>query len=135
MDSKEFYQRLSELTEWEIPKPVTSSSIRTDKDHIEEIYSFDPVTEEEVITEIDMSKNETLPVRIIKIKHQPKPCEDCGKTVTNRIISIRRYEYPQTHWRKYCGACYKTQNPFTGKYDLKEHLINNSYMSFFKQNK
>lgn len=48
-----------------------------------------------------------------------KPCEDCGKTVTNRREEVRLVQTPQPHWRKHCKNCNHTYNPVTKKYDLK----------------
>ena len=54
-----------------------------------------------------------------RITHEPKPCEDCGMSVTDRRIAIRRRETPQLHWARQCLNCKLQQHPETGEYTVE----------------
>jgi hypothetical protein len=56
-------------------------------------------------------------VSVSKIHHEPKPCDDCGKTVENRCMTIRKNQMPQPHWKITCTACKLIKNPDTGKFE------------------
>lgn len=50
------------------------------------------------------------------ITHDPKPCEDCGMTVTDRRLEIRYRQQPVGHWATKCANCNLYLNPKTGTY-------------------
>jgi hypothetical protein len=58
---------------------------------------------------------------IKQIKHQAKPCDDCGKEVINRRIWNRVLFTPERHWRKTCSGCNLNQHPETGKYTISQN--------------
>jgi hypothetical protein len=42
-----------------------------------------------------------------KIKSTAKPCDECGKRVKGRVVTIQRVEEDDglAHWRKRCNIC------------------------------
>jgi len=67
-----------------------------------------------------------------KIIHKPKPCEDCGTIVTNRILNTRLNKAPFTHYKRQCSICKKYENPETGKFDLNSSQIQYYYRYMHK---
>ena len=69
--------------------------------------------------EITRDSENSQIIKKVVIKHKPKPCEDCGDVVTNRIVHTRACNTPYKHWRNQCGACKRFQNPDTGEYEFE----------------
>lgn len=74
---------------------------------------------------------------VSKIHHDPRPCEDCGMTVTDRQIhaklrkndpSEKLAEYTARHWALQCQVCKLMRNPTTGVFDIPI----NEYTAFLK---
>jgi len=55
--------------------------------------------------------------------HQPKPCEDCGKVVTDRRITITRHKHQKKIKRK-CGECGLYYDEDTGSYTISLQDLN-----------
>jgi len=76
--------------------------------------------------EITRDKDNEQVILSVTVKHQPKPCEDCGDVVTNRIVHTRACQLPFKHWRKQCGTCRRFENPLNGKYEFEtSHQVHN----------
>lgn len=118
MNNKEFEDKLSQVADWRVPKPTTSPTLRTDKDHVEQVIVENPSTGEKTSKDLSMASNATLPIEITQIK--PKPCQHCERTVTDQVIKIKRHMTPTPHWRQRCSACRLYMNPFTNKFELGE---------------
>jgi len=56
----------------------------------------------------------------VELKHEPKQCDDCERTVTDRRTAIKLYETPYPHWRNVCLNCKKIKNPDSGEYNLTD---------------
>lgn len=122
MKQDEFLARLSELTEWEIPKVGPSGCAL--KPHrgrkSQEEKEWEENEEEAIGLPIKTGPNETIPPKIVKIKNQCKLCEDCQEVVENRLRTKRQVDYPTRHWREKC-SCGIHRNPNTGCWDLKNN--------------
>jgi hypothetical protein len=77
-------------------------------------------------------ENPTRSLQILKIIHEPKPCEACGLIVTDRQTHKRLYQQPLPHWRESCRTCLKLKNPDTGCFDLTQKDSYNFYFQRFK---
>lgn len=62
-----------------------------------------------------------------EVVHQPKPCEDCGVIVTNRILNTRLNKVPFAHYKQQCSICKKYLNPETGAFDCDLPQLNAYY--------
>jgi hypothetical protein len=122
MDPKLFKQRLDELAEWRYLKgdtPVSGSKRSRGRKRIKpEPETEDNVDDENSDTE---QPNQTLSIQVVKMRCQAQVCDDCGRLCAEgRRIEQRIYDHTnRPHWRKHCEACGMTQNPYTGKFDLK----------------
>ena len=67
--------------------------------------------------------------KIVGIKAEPKPCDDCDRTVVNRHTSSRISIRPVKHWRTICDNCKCYHNPKNGKFDIPLRAAN----SFFRE--
>jgi hypothetical protein len=68
--------------------------------------------------------------RVKKIKHEPKPCEDCGKLVEDRRIRIsvsKESHVRQGHCKHHCQSCKLYKNPITGEFDMTFHQIHTHF--------
>lgn len=79
--------------------------------------------------------NETMPLDLLEVKHELKPCEDCSQAVINRHINIRRYQVPQAHWRQQCSECSKYKDPVSGEFTLNQYEIAAHYAEIKRQEK
>ena len=43
--------------------------------------------------------------RIIAVRHEPKQCEDCDGTYTERTVNSQLIPGAEPYWRNYCTAC------------------------------
>lgn len=64
-----------------------------------------------------------------RVRALPKPCEDCDKIVTNRIVrmSVNRNQALDSHIKHLCSACKLYKNPETDAYDFTLKNINQYY--------
>lgn len=80
---------------------------------------------------IHLKDNPTIGWEIKKLKPHVAVCEDCHDVVEDRLVEIKRYQFPQEYWRKNCKTCSMSQNPYTGKFDIesrKVFYINNCFL-------
>jgi hypothetical protein len=121
MDPELFKKKLEQFAELKQVKTPRSPSVR-ENDEPEVIYRSGT----EFAVELD--NNPTLNWEIKKMKPHVSVCEDCHKVVENRVVEIKMHQMPQPHWRKNCKNCMKTQNPYTGQFDLSStksfHVMN-----------
>ena len=86
--------------------------------------------------EITRDSENSQIIKKVVIKHTPKPCEDCGDWVKNRIVNTRRCSSPIIHWRKQCAYCKKFQNPDTGEYSMNtSNEVTNYLLSKHRKHK
>jgi hypothetical protein len=121
MDPELFKKKLEEFAELKLAKTPKSPAIR-ENDEPEVIYRGG----KEFTVESDT--NSTLTYIIKKMKPHVAVCEDCDKVVENRVLEIKQHQMPTPHWRRSCKNCMKTQNPYTGEFDLTStksfHVMN-----------
>ena len=70
------------------------------------------------------------PLRVKKVKHQARPCEDCGKLVEDRRIRIsvsKESHVRQAHCKHHCQSCKLYKNPTTGEFDMTFHQIHTHF--------
>lgn len=75
--------------------------------------------------------NHTLPLRIVELKSQAKPCEfNCGRLVQNQLVEHR---YVRNTWLNKCQQCGLYQNPSTG--EMVDHRTLQQYFRDFNTKK
>lgn len=135
MDNEKFTSWLDLLAHWQYPRldqkgfnPNGTYSRATIKKKVErELARLEQEQDTEDSEDLeDMpfvrdGRNTTLSPQILAIKREPRPCEDCGIIVQERVIEQKVYTTGGAHWRKRCSACNKVQNPDTGLYDIPAH--------------
>lgn len=118
MDKKLFEQKLSEVADWHIPK-VTEVIIprrkgrprQEDHEHQQQLDQWLQDTD---------GVNQTLPPKILKIKHSQNDCEFCGRSCAEgqHIETKLYFTAGQKYWRSRCTVCGLYQNPVTKQFDL-----------------
>ena len=71
------------------------------------------------------------PLHVESIRHEPKPCEDCDRTVENRRVQIRHHTSPQPHFRRKCLNCKLYYNNLTKQYDLESTEVLAFFRTYF----
>lgn len=140
MDDKEFRQRLSEVAEWKIPKTEQEQTIgakrRRGRKSNEERYME---LREEIFQQEFDGHNPTIAPMLIRIKHTPITCDDCGELCNNgRQKEKKLYETggkKNSHWRERCITCNRSKNPFTGKFDLSAQQASAVWTSYLRETK
>jgi hypothetical protein len=143
MKADDFYEQLSKIADYRVPPPTNpgqSNEERTAKRQLAKLkegdWEDDPETRElvEQLEEfIKPKKNYTVPIELIRLKVEPRSCDDCGQTVTDRRVNTRIVSFPEKHWRKTCTHCRKTYNPETKQYDLSNVAVQNFFYAWFKR--
>ena len=70
--------------------------------------------------------NPAEPPRLVKLKPNPQPCEDCDLVCERKIEHSLRLT-PIKHWRTKCTGCGKWRNPETGEFDCTPQDLNGIY--------
>ena len=133
MDRDEFLKRLSELTDWEYHRTGPNGGtkqVRKPKPKLNEDSDEDEDDEDIPAKEIDNTK--TLPIKILKIKFEEKPCDDCGRICQGRRVEIKLSQSGNPHWRRYCSECKKYCDPRNGTYTLNSTESNNIHNTYYK---
>lgn len=92
----------------------------------------------EILDRLEWKKSlveQDVPV-IKSIRHDPKPCEDCGQMVVDRVVrsSINHGStYRAPHIKHHCQICKMYRNPETGVYDMTFKEINGHFYASKKQ--
>ena len=68
-------------------------------------------------------------------KSNPKPCDDCGRIVIDRIVTIKKNGYPITHIREKCKSCDKYRNPVSGEFNYTESMLRTYVDKLSRSNK
>jgi hypothetical protein len=135
MDENLFRAKLTEVAEWDIPLVSSGGADKKPTDRRRGPKSYEELEwedneEDSIGKEIKTGPNDSVPPRILKIKHEPKACEDCDRVVTDRVVEIRIVSNPKPHLREKCNACRKTRNPFTNEFDLEGFSSGNVFKSY-----
>lgn len=123
MEHNKFIQQLSEFAEITAIKIPAGPKIRQPKES-QAVYRQG----QEIA--IDPKANPTQGVKIKRVKHQPKACEDCHLIVENRVVQKKIYEYPLRHWRENCSTCSKTRHPETGLFDIDTERSQSYFIAY-----
>lgn len=67
---------------------------------------------------INKTINTSIPAILKRIIHTKKRCEDCPRTVKNRVIESHVVFYPVRHWLQRCNKCDAFLCHRTGRYQL-----------------
>lgn len=67
---------------------------------------------------INKTTNPTVPAVLRKILHPKRRCEDCPRTVKNRVVEAHVVFYPVRHWLQRCNKCDAFLCHRTGRYQL-----------------
>lgn len=133
MDHNTFLKRLSEFCTWRYGETAKSPLRKaTPKQQVIEI---DEDGEEVIVDEI-IDTEYSHPPTIIKMHHEPRPCDDCPKIVVDRQVHSRLCTTPEPHWRHHCTGCQMTYNPTTDRYDVSSRANPVFFTQYFaKKNK
>ena len=143
MKPEEFYERLSKIAVYRVPKPVNpgqSQEERTAKRRLAKLKELDDWQDDpelaalvqELEDFITPKKNYTVPIELVKLKIQARSCEDCGQEVTDRKVNMRILSSPEPHWRRSCTHCRRTFNPLTEKFDLNNAGVGNFFVAYLR---
>jgi hypothetical protein len=140
MNDEEFKRRLSEVAEWEMPKlkdweikEAKKSARGKHKRTEEELYQLE---HEQAFLEIFQGINPTHKPILIKVIHQPILCE-CGEIRDDGCPRDLKLHHAngKCHWRQKCLGCGKSQNPYTGKFDLGPQRASVVWAAFLRDTK
>ena len=67
---------------------------------------------------VNKSTNPTVPAILRKIIHTKRRCEDCPRTVKNRVVEAHMVFYPVRHWLQQCDKCKMFLCRRTNKYHI-----------------
>lgn len=149
MDNELFLKKLSEVAEWHRPQtgPQGFPSVKrgTEKTNVPKP---EPVTEAELDAMSDAEveayydqlikwresqPNDSVPPEIVKLKAPNKPCEDCGKELTeHRRVECKRYDSSGGHWRTRCVNCTNYQNPLTKEFNISQGASHQFFIDFYR---
>lgn len=79
------------------------------------------------LTNVKLKRDKEGMTVVDTIIHEPKPCEDCGQTVTDRRVEYRHNHSSITvpHFKVECKICRRFKNPETGAFDMDRKEIDN----------
>lgn len=75
-------------------------------------------------------ESNAIPI-LVEVKSLARDCDDCGQDGSNRVVHMKHYKKPYSHWRRYCTRCARWKNPLTGAWDM----TNNSIDAYYRNNK
>lgn len=139
MDDELFRKKLSEVSDWRIPKTVTGTSTgeskrRRGRPTAEELYQQE---HEQVFAELFDGVNPTFPPQLLKLKNSACDCEDCGQHCPQgRHTEKKLYNTGgKRNWRERCLTCDLSRNPFTGKFDLDHVTAGRIWLDYLRETK
>ena len=138
MKDEEFKQKLAEVADWEIPKTPRETSLSAKKKRGRK-SSDDAYMElcEEIFHEEFNGINPTYPLMLTRIKRCGCNCEDCGQYCPNgreKEAKLQKKGKKQV-WRQKCLTCGKSQDPFTGKFNLTGSEATIKFNDFMRETK
>lgn len=135
MDPKLFLKRLSEVSEWhrprlgpngapvigqrlaayDIPHPGVKTEEELDEMSDQEIKEY----YEQLMAWREAQPNESVPPEVLKVRPQPKNCEDCGRHCPEGRRTEKKLHFTgRPHWREYCKECEQFRDPRTREFTL-----------------
>ena len=135
MDENLFRAKLTEVAVWDIPVVSSGGSDKKPTDRRRGPKSYEEIewaeNEDEAIgQEIKTGPNDSVPPRILKIKHTPMPCDGCDRIVEGRVVEIRLIPNPAPHIREKCNICKKMKNPNNGVFELDGYSSGNIFRNY-----
>lgn len=149
MDQEEFLRRLSEVSEWHRPQTGPNGQPSTRKGYQVKLVPHPGAITEEELAEMsdqeaqayyeqlvawrEQQPNLSVPPEIVKVKHQPTNCDDCGRLCPEgRRVERKLHQTAQPHWREYCTTCELYKDPHTGKFDLPKLGAHQKFNDFYR---
>jgi hypothetical protein len=135
MDENLFRAKLTQVADWDIPLVSSGGETKSPRDRRRGPKSYEEkeweLNEEEAIGEpIKTGPNDTVPPRILKVKHQPIPCDGCDRIVEGRVVELRLIQNPAPHWREKCNYCKKMKNPNNDLFELDGYNSGNVFRNY-----
>lgn len=117
MEHEKFIEFLKQHAELDTIRVAANAGVR-ERAEPEEIFRQGQVFS------ITRKTNPTYGIKIKKLKHETKSCEDCGKACVDRRVWRRIVMNPQpSHWRETCSSCNLTRHPTTGEYSVSNAKV------------
>lgn len=123
MEHEKFIKFLQEHAELERVRVAANANLRPPKTDNVIWRQGQPIA-------ITKKQNPTQHLRIKKIKHAHRACEDCGKICQDRRTSYRIVFTPKAHWRETCHECHLTRCPYSDKFVLGAGNVNAVFRAF-----
>ena len=124
MDDEEFKNKLSQVAVWRQPEikldAVQRKKLKTLERRAAYVQHFDQEDELENYRRFNGVQPTAAP-ELVKLKFEPKPCEDCSRTLHKmRLLTIRIVNGPghSPHIRELCNTCVKYKNQATGEFNI-----------------
>jgi len=135
MDETLFRAKLTEVAEWDIPVISSGGETKSPKDRRRGPRSHEELEWEDnegdaIGQPIKTGPNDSVPPRILKVKHQAMPCDGCERIVEGRVVEIRLIQNPVPHLREKCNLCKKMKNPNNGIFELDGYNSGNVFRNY-----
>jgi hypothetical protein len=150
MNNELYLKRLSEVSEWHRPSVGPNGALSVNKRAKSAPLHPGPITEQELndMSEEELEEyrekleawqesqpNPSLAPKIIKIKAQCQPCDDCGRQLNEaHKVEHRCYDSGITHWRSRCTNCGLFRHPQTGQYTITQAQAHQFFNSYYRSN-
>jgi len=145
MKHDEYFEKLSKVAHWrqQPTEQVTTQQKARYRKQLAQLLEQDWEDDPDLVAEkerleflVAPRRNWTLPIELLGLKTEERPCEDCGKLVKDRTVSRKLLTSPVDHWRVSCNLCKMSQNPETGKFTVNNKIVQTFFRDYFlKRNK
>lgn len=130
MDKKDFNTWLSQIAEWkQIRIEPEGKTGKRGRRTLEEMYQDS--SEEDFLEQHPDGINPSIPPVLVKLKTTPCVCDDCGCVKQGRLVEYKKYTYPEQHWRAFCTACQKWQDPETKEFSVTKTGVTFAFRKWF----
>ena len=117
MEHEKFIEFLKQHAELDTVRVAANAGVR-------EATAPEEIFRQGQVFAITRKNNPTFNIKIKKLKHEAKSCEDCGKMCLDRKIWRRIVGNPvHPHWRETCSSCNLTKHPETGTYSVSNAKV------------
>ena len=138
MDDELFKQKLSEVAEWKIPDTPRETSLNAKKKRGRKSNEDEYMElREEIFYEEFGGVNNTYPPMLVKLKHTPTTCGDCGKLCPNGCEKEAKLyqKNGKNYWREKCLTCNLQKDPYTSEFNLNPQKASVVWHSFMRETK
>lgn len=136
MDEILFRAKLTEVAEWDIPVVSSGGENKSPTDRrrgpvrLSEELEWDLNEDDAIGQPIQTGPNDSVPPRILKVKHTPIACDGCDRIVEGRVVEMRLIQNPVPHWREKCNICKKMKNPNNDVFELDGYNSGNVFRNY-----